>query len=239
MDPLTTAAASGMRSRMEALDILANNIANTSVPGFKMDRELNNSYRSSEASDDTTTQPVVQKNWTDFAQGALGTTGNDLNLALEGAGFLVANSPAGTLYTRAGLLKLSKDGDLVTLEGYTVQGQDGKPIKLDLLQPIEIDPAGVVSQGGEEVSRLAVVTFKDSGALARRGSTYFSSQASSPPEPATALVRQGQLEAANGQPSENAVRLIGVLRQFESLQKALSVGQDMNRRALDDVAKVA
>ncbi|HME11109.1 MAG TPA: flagellar hook basal-body protein [Bryobacteraceae bacterium] len=236
MDPLTTAAASGMRSRMEALDVLANNIANTSVPGFKIDRELYNVYHSSEAFEDTD-QPVIQKNWTDFAQGFLGTTGSPLNLALEGAGFFVANSPSGKLYTRTGALKISKENELVTAEGYTVQGQDGKPIQLDPLQPIEIDVQGVVRQSGTDVGQLAVVAFKEPGILSKRGSTYFSSQAA--PEPSSAAVRQGQLEGANGEPAESAVRLVSVMREFESLKKALSVGLDMNRRAIEDVAKVS
>jgi len=239
MDPLTTAAASGMRSRMEALDMLANNIANTSVPGFKMDRELYDLYRASEASEDTTNQPLLQKNWTDFSQGILGATGSPLNLALEGAGFFVASSPSGSLYTRKGTLKVSTTGELVTPEGYPLQGQDGKPIIADPLLPIDIDPDGAVRQGGEEVGRLAVVSFKDPGALAKRGSTYFSSQASVVPESSNALVRQGQLEGANGEPAENAVRLVSVMRQFESLKKALSVGLEMNRRAIEDVAKVS
>lgn len=238
MDPLTTAAASGMRTRMEALDMLANNIANTSVPGFKMDRELYDLYRSPSASEDATGQPVVRKNWTDFSQGILSTTGNPLNLALEGAGFLVANSPSGSLFTRKGTLKISTNGELVTPEGYSLQGQDGNTIAVDPLQPIDVDPQGVVHQAGEEVGRLSIVSFEDLGSLAKRGSTYFSSQATVVPQSCSALIGQGQLEGANGEPAENAVRLISVMRQFEALKKALSVGLDMNRRAIEDVAKV-
>jgi flagellar basal-body rod protein FlgF len=238
MDPLTTTAASGMRSRMEALDMLANNIANTSVPGFKMDRELYDLYRS-ETDGGSTDQPVIQKNWIDFSQGILGVTGSPLDLALEGSGFFVASSPAGPLYTRRGALKLSTEGQLITGEGYAIQGQDGKPIKLDPAQAIDIDPEGVVHQSGAEVARLAIISFKDSSVLAKRGSTYFSSQEPASPEPSSALVRQGQLEGANSDPAANAVRLISVMRQFESLKKALSLGLDMNRRAIEDVAKVS
>jgi len=219
--------------------MLANNIANTSVAGFKMDRELYGLYCAPEASEDTTNQPLLQKNWTDFSQGLLGATGSPLNLALEGAGFFVASSPSGSLYTRKGALKLSTTGELSTAEGYAIQGQDGKPIVVDPLQPIDVDPEGVVRQGGEEVGRLALVSFKDFGSLAKRGSTYFSSQMSAVTESSSALVRQGQLEGSNGEPAENAVRLVSVMRQFESLKKALSVGLDMNRRAIEDVTKVS
>jgi flagellar basal-body rod protein FlgF len=240
MDPLTTAAASGMRSRMEALDMLANNIANTSVPGFKMDRELYDLYRSSEtAAEDTTDQPLIQKNWTDFSQGTISPTGSPLDLALEGSGFFVASSPAGPLYTRRGALKLSTEGQLTTSEGYALQGQDGGAIKLDSTLAIDIDPEGAIHQGGEEVGRLALVSFKDNTALTKRGSTYFSVRDPATNELSSARVRQGQLESANSDPAANAVRLISVMRQFESLKKALSVGLDMNRRAIEDVAKVS
>jgi flagellar basal body rod protein FlgG len=223
---------------MEALDLLSNNIANTSVSGFKMDRELYDLYRS-EASDDVIEQPVIQKNWIDFSQGLLGATGSPLDLGLEGAGFFVATSPSGPLYTRRGAFKVSTDGELTTEEGYTVQGLDGKPIQLDTTKPIDIDIAGVLRQGGDEVGRLAIVSFKDSRALAKRGSTYFSSTKTATAEQSGALVRQGRLEAANSDPAESAVRLISVMRQFEGLKKALSVGLDMNRRAIEDVAKVS
>jgi flagellar basal-body rod protein FlgF len=224
---------------MEALDMLANNIANTSVAGFKIDRELYDLYRSSDASEEGTNLPVIQRNWIDFSQGVLDSTGSSLDLALEGAGFFVTRSPSGPLYTRTGQLKLSTEGELITQEGYAIQGQDGKSIKVDSAQAIDIDTEGVVHQSGEEVGRLAVVSFKDSSVLAKRGSTYFSSQASATAEPSNALVRQGRLEQANGEPGVNAVRLISVMRQFESLKKALSVGLDMNRRAIEDVAKVS
>ncbi len=223
---------------MEALDVLANNIANTSVAGFKIDRELYNVYQSPEALEDID-QPEMQKNWTDFAQGILAATGSPLDLALEGAGFFVAQSPSGPLYTRTGALKISKEGELVTREGYPIQGQDGKPIKLDPLQPVEISAQGVVRQGGTDLGQVAVVSFKQPGILSKRGSTYFSSQANVMPESSDAVVRQGQLEGANGEPAESAVRLVSVMRQFESLKKALSVGLDMNRRAIEDVAKVS
>lgn len=186
---------------MEALDVLANNIANTSVAGFKIDRELYNVYQSPEALEDID-QPEMQKNWTDFAQGILAATGSPLDLALEGAGFFVADSPSGPLYTRTGTLKISKEGELVTREGYPIQGQDGKPIKLDPLQPVEISAQGVVRQGGTDLGQVAVVSFKQPGILSKRGSTYFSSQANVMPESSDAVVRQGQLEGANGEPAK-------------------------------------
>ncbi len=245
MDFLTSAAASGIRARMESLDMLANNIANASSPGFKSDREFFGLYLSAEANDSpagTTPAvlPVIERRWTDFAQGSITPTGNPLDLALNGKGFFVANAPSGPLFTRDGSFRISKQGELETLDGYTVQAQNGKPIQLDNSKPVDISPVGMVRQGGQDISQISIVDFEDPAALAKRGNNYFRSDISSV-QPAAATkteIQQGRLEAANSQPAESAVRLVNVMRQFESLQKAMSIGNEMNRQAVQEVAKV-
>jgi flagellar basal-body rod protein FlgF len=243
MDPLTSTAASGIRARIESLDMLANNIANASAPGFKADREFFSLYQSSEAADspegtNPAVLPVIERQWTDFAQGSLTPTGNPLDLALNGQGFFVANSASGRIFTRNGSFRLSPAGQLETLDGHAIQGQDGKPIVLDSSKRVEIGPDGVVRQDGQDLSRIAVVDFKDSSALVKRGNSYFQADLSTmAPAPQTE-VQQGKLEAANSQPAESAVRLVNIMRQFESLQKAMAIGAEMNRRAVEEVAKV-
>jgi len=245
MDPLTSAAASGMRSRIESLDMLANNIANSSAPGYKADREFYNVYMSPEAADSPegtspATLPVIERQWTDFAQGVLTPTSNSLDLALSGKGFFVASSPSGQIYTRNGSFRLSSQGQLETSDGHAVLDTNGKPIVLDSSTPIDISPDGMVNQDGQQIAQINVVDFKDPSALAKRGSNYFSADLSTiAPSPASETeVVQGQLEAANSQPAESAVRLVNIMRQFESLQKAMTIGNDMNRRAVEQVAKV-
>ena len=178
MDPLTSAAASGMRSRIESLDMLANNIANASAPGFKADREFYNLYMSPEAADspDGTTPatlPVIERQWTDFAQGVLTPTSNSLDLALNGKGFFVANSSSGHIFTRNGSFRLSSQGELETSDGHAVLDTNGKPIVVDNSRPIDIGPDGMVSQDGQQIAQVNVVDFKDPSALVKRGSNYF------------------------------------------------------------------
>jgi flagellar basal-body rod protein FlgG len=246
MDPLTSAAASGIRARIESLDMLANNIANASSPGFKTDRESFGLYFSAETTDSPagttpTVLPVTERQYTDFAQGSITPTGNQTDLALNGKGFFVANGPAGSIYTRDGNLQISKQGQLATLDGYAIQGQDGKPIQLDSSKNVEIGPDGVVRQDGQDISQISVVDFPDSSALSKLGNNYFRIDVSTiQPAPATsAQIQQGKLEAANSQPAESAVRLVSVMRQFESLQKALAIGNEMNREVVTDVAKIS
>src|SRR3982750_2152714 len=107
MDPITTSVAGGLRARFEALDMLANNIANASTSGFKKDGEFYSIYQQAEENLDAEDgahliQPLIQKNWTDFAQGTLQETGNSLDFALSGKGWFAANGPNGPLYTRNG-----------------------------------------------------------------------------------------------------------------------------------------
>lgn len=246
MDSLTAAAAaSGMRSRMEALDLLANNIANGSAPGFKADREFYAQYLSAEAAGSPegappTTLPVVQRNWTDFSQGMLVPTGSPLDVAISGKGFFVAASPTGNVFTRAGGFRLSPQGELQTQEGYPIQDSNGKTIRVDASKPVEIAPDGMVRQDGQDLVRIAVVDFQDPSVLSKRGQAYFSSDPSGGlPLAASGQLQQGRLESANTQPAENGVRLVGVMRQFEMLQRAMSIGTEMNKRALDEVARIS
>src|ERR1700704_809729 len=118
-DQLTAPASSGMRSRIESLDLLANNISNASTSGYKSDREFYGLYVAADA-ETQTTLPNIERNWTDFSQGIVKETGNSLDVALAGRGFLTADSPTGTLYTRNGSLRLSPKGVLETADAYPV-----------------------------------------------------------------------------------------------------------------------
>ncbi len=241
MDPLSISAASGMRSRMEALDLLANNIANASTTGFKADREFYNLYVAPEAMGGAETLPVVERHWTDFSQGVTAPTGNPLDVALAGKGFFAVDGKSGPLYTRNGNFTITATGTLQTQEGYAVRGEDGKPIKADPTKAISISTDGTVQQDGQTLGRLAVVDIPQQQDLQKLGSTYFQmNDVKAMVKAATGTqVQQGRLEGANGAPAEHAVRLVSVMRQFEMLQRALSIGADMNKKAIDEVARVS
>jgi flagellar basal-body rod protein FlgF len=238
MDSTIAIAASGMRARMESLDMLANNIANASTGGYKADREFYSLYLAPEAadSDSPATMPVIERHWTDMSQGVLRVTGNPLDVALAGQGYLAVNGPAGTLYTRNGSLQLAADGRLVTAEGYAVRTTAGAELTLDATRPVEISTAGEVRQDGNVVGQIAVVDF--AGQLPKEGNNYFAAPAALTPQVSTAVLQQGKLETSNTGSAEAAVRLVSVMRQFEMLQKAVGMANDMSRKAVEEVAKV-
>jgi flagellar basal-body rod protein FlgF len=244
MDNLTAVAASGMRSRMQALEVLSNNLANSSSRGYKSDREIFTLYSSPEATDPRFTAgqqaPWLRDSWTDFSQGTLEPTGNPLDVALSGNGFLTMRGPSGNLYTRNGGLHLSASGDLMGPEDRIALDKQNKPIRLDPSQAVTITSTGEIKQQGSTVAQLAVVEFPNPATLAKIGQSYF--QATTATQAPTAAketeVKQGVSESSNAVPSDAAVRLVSVMRQFEMLQKTISVGTEMNRRAMEEVAKV-
>jgi len=243
MDPLLTAAAAGMRARLEALDLAANNIANAGTAGFKLDRESYNLYVAPEAADpespEPSTLPVVERNWTDFSQGNLVATGNPLDLAISGRGFFAVKGPGGTLYTRDGSFRLSAAGVVTTAEGYTLQAAGGGTIQLQSNLPFEITPDGTVKQAGTDAGRVSVVDFDRPQGLAKFGRNYFQipEGGAAPKAAAAAGIEQGKVESSNVAAPESAVRLIGLMRQFEMLQKAIAMDGEMGKQAIEQVAR--
>ena len=234
MDPLLISAASGMKARMESLDMLANNIANTGTAGFKADREFYGLFEQE--------LPVIERQWTDFSQGMVTPTGNPLNLALSGQGYFALNSPTGVVYTRNGNFQASKSNQLATPDGYTLRNalDQGRPIKIDPAQSIDITKDGVVRQGGQEIGQIEVSQIGSAPeAVSKLGSSYFAllDNTGAAAKPADTEVLQGQLEQSNVPVAEGAVRLVNVMRQFEMLQKAMTLGAEMDKQAIQEVAK--
>ena len=234
---------------MEALDILSNNLANSNTGGYKGDREFYSLYQGEQTQavngKQATTLPVIQKAWTDFQQGMLTPTDNPLDLALSGKGFFAVDGPSGPLYTRNGAFKLSTKGLLTTMDGYPVRGvappnQPAKKIQTVSQDPIQITPDGTVLQDGQNLGQLQLADFADAGVLDKVGNSYY--RVTDPKvkvNPAKdATVNQGKVENSNVAPAESAVRLVDLMRQYEMLQKAVSVSAEMNKQAIDQVARV-
>jgi len=227
-------AASGMQARMDSLDMLANNVANSSTSGFKADREFYNLYQEQ--------LPVVETRWTDFSQGTLTLTSNPLNLALSGPGFFALTGPNGVVYTRGGEFQISKTNQLVSSSGYPLRNvlNQGQPIVVDPAQPFTIEKDGTIAQGGQTVGQIEIDQIAPAaGAISKLGNTYFAvSDPAAIPEPArSAEVQQGYLEQSNVAVADSAVRLVSVMRQFDMLQKAMNIGAQMDHAAIQDVAK--
>lgn len=224
--------------------MLANNLANATTSGYKADREFYSLFVGADASlsaQDPLSEksPVIEKQWTDFSQGLLETTGSPTDLAFSGTGFLTVKGPDRNLYIRGGSFQISATGLLTTKEGYPLLDIQGKPVTL---QPgaFNVTRNGSVQQNGAELARLAVGQFPDPMTLTKQGGTYFRTvdEKAKPAPGGPFELHQGKLESANVGQAESAVRLVGIMRQFEMLQKAVSISTDMNRKAIEEVARV-
>ena len=248
MDQVTITAASGMRARLESLELLANNISNVSTAGYKADREFYSLFQAadavgaqSETGSGAAVLPVIESNWIDFSQSTLTATGNPLDLALDGQGLFGVQGPGGTLYTRGGPFRLSRQGILETREGYPVRTVEGPPIRVpNTSQPVEIGADGIVRQEGQALGTIEVINTPPAGQIAKQGGNYFRlvTPNPAPGRASQSMVQQGKIEASNVGAAEAAVRLVSVMRQFEMLQRAISLGGEMNRRAVEEVARV-
>jgi len=234
MDQLLINAASGMKARMDSLDMLANNMANSGTVGFKTDREFYNLYEQS--------LPTVERQYTDYSQGQLLLTGNPLNVALNGRGFLAVNGPTGTVYTRAGTLQISTSNQLETSDGYTLRNilDNGKPINVNPTQTLTIAKDGTVMQAGQTVGQIEIAQpDSPSDTMKKLGNTYFAMNDpnANVPDATSTEILQGQLEQSNVPVGDAAVKLVSVMRQFEMMQKAITLGTEMNKQAIIEVAK--
>ena len=249
MDPITIAAASGMRARLESLDLVANNLSNLSTPGFKADRErfslyLSEGTRVAQEGGGGVVQPflpVVESRWSDRSQGELRATGNMNDVALSGRGFLQANGPEGPLFTRNGKFEVTATGKLVTPEGLEFASESGKPFQLDSTLPVTVDADGTIRQQGIECGQLKVVDWSAETPSSKRPAGYFQLAAGAIGElqHSNAQLRQGYQEQSNLNPAEASVRLVEIMRQFEALHKAAQIGADMKRYLVEEVAKVS
>jgi len=243
MDGISTSAASGMRARMESLEMLANNLANVETGGFKADREFFSIYTGDDASSDPQTGdiptlPLVEAHWTDLSQGNLINTTNPLDFAIDGAGLFAVQTQGGVRYTRNGNFRIGTGGVLTAADGSPVRAQGGGAIQLDPGLPVEVLPDGTVQQSGQPVGQLEVSSF-DRGSMDKIGANYFAPLDGVAAKQATGAVLQGKLEQSNVGAAESSVRLVAIMRQFEMLQKAMNIGNELNRKAIEEVAKVA
>jgi flagellar basal-body rod protein FlgF len=160
--------------------------------------------------------------WHDMSQGAVERTGNPLDVAVDGTGFLVVQTPRGDRYTRNGSMQISQTGQLVTSEGYPVLG-DGGPITLPPYSKLDIGSDGSIAlvplgQGATTVSTAGTIKLvnPDPAGLERGPDGLMRMKDGSTPDAdSNVKLASGALEASNVNPSISLVRMIELSRQFE------------------------
>lgn len=241
MDAGIFSAVSGSMAAQTRLDALANNLANASTAGFKAERVLQRAERAGEIAPPPTAvpTPVTREHVvTDFTQGAINQSGNPLDVALAGDGFLVVKTDRGERLTRNGSFTIDSAGYLATGDGSRVQGTSGD-ISISG-SPVVIAADGSITVDGQRSGQLRVVTVEDQNALLRESGTRFAPGAQAPADapPGSVRIIQGAVEGANLSPVEGLVSLIETVRGFETYMRAAERLDQVTGKAIAEVGRV-
>ena len=250
-------AASGMYAQKLNVDNITNNLANVNTTGFKKSKMefqdvLYQVVRMAGATSQEGAEiPVgleigygarAVASQRIFSQGDLTQTYNTLDIAIDGAGFIQVDLPDGNqAYTRDGALKLSRDGEIVTSEGYLLSTAIAIPAEAEEVY-IGVDGTVSVKNAGEpeavDIGQIALVNFVNPAGLQAIGrNLYIQSTASGDPiegvagEDGLGQIRQGFLELSNVETVEEMVNLIVAQRAYELNSRAIQTAEDMSQIA--------
>ena len=244
-------AASALNAMDRWQETIAENLAASSVPGFKkqefsfaaVQAGLRPVPASAASGASRSVLMTAGDASTNFQPGEFRMTGVKTDLAVDGKGFFEVQLPNGsTAFTRDGEFHLNAQGQLVTKEGYTVLG-DGGPIQLDLNNHAElsISATGEVSQGADLKGRIRLTEFGTPKLLTRLSGGYFTADnpnAGATPSTASTL-RQGALEAANTSVVMEMANLMTAMRTFEANQRMAQIHDDRIARAINELGNIS
>jgi len=247
-------AATGMNAQQTNLEVIANNIANINTTGYKRARaeftdllyqvdrmqgvpnRANASIVPEGVSIGLGVKTAAVRNL--HIQGSLISTGNKFDLALTGNGwFQIEGADGETLYTRSGAFNTNATGQLVTLDGFTVQPDITVPA--DAVE-IVVNKSGQVfarldgQTDLQELGQLTLGTFANEAGLAPLGDNLYQETAASGPanvgvpgDPGYATIEQGYLEASNVDPVKEITELIAAQRAYEMNSKVIQAADEM------------
>ncbi|MEG8044765.1 flagellar hook-basal body complex protein [Sphingomonas aerolata] len=232
------------------LDVAANNIANMNTTGFRRERPV---FREYVARDETpAARTIAQARTTsyvldygamhDTVAGGFQSTGNPLDLMIDGPGYLAVEAPGGgTAYTRAGFIKINQDGELTTAGGLRLRGEGGAPIAVPIeqLDTLSIGPDGTVTAKDGPLGRIAVTVFDDERGVSPRGDGLMAATGGRELAAAETRFKTGGVEGSNVEAIVETTSMVDILRAYQSSMKMSQDIEDMRRRAIDRLGRIS
>lgn len=245
MDSGLYAACTALMARTDALDTIANNLANSSTGGYRARHTTFSSvlagsgqHLGSMLNTATNSYGLLGGSRLDMQAGSLEHTGNDLDAGIDGPGFFVVQTARGVAYTRSGSFQVSTNGQIVTATGDAVLGEGG-PITLPRGAAVTISSDGTLSANGTIAGKLKVVQFSATADPQSLGGSYYTAPPKDVVASPTSQVRQGVLEGSNVNPIAGVIELINAQRATEGMRHALSmIDSDMDKTAAQDLPRV-
>ena len=258
-------AVSGALKQEKKMNVIANNLANVNTSSFKKDQiafesllpPFNNKNRLTFDGSRNQLLPPDQSNLnvayvgvaahaTDLSQGELEPTNNNYDVALDGKGFFIVNTPDGVAYTRKGSFHLDSNKKLVDLNGNPVQsGQGGGDIVIQGQGgKITIDQKGIISigkgLGNIRVGKIGVVDFVNGEKMVKIGDGIFKpvNEDVTGNEPQETRVLQGFVEQSNVKSVDEMTKMIETVRAFETYQKVIQTIDSVDERAVNSLGRI-
>lgn len=233
------------------MDVVANNVANVNTNGYKADKSLFEEYLKTGAHEDNfigrdraVSYVLDSGTYKDFSQGPTEPTKNPLDVAIDGGGFLVVQTPAGERYTRNGSLQINNQGQLVTAAGDPVLGNAGPIVFQQTDHDVSIAADGnvTVQEGTSRTDavrgKLRIVRFADAQNLQKEGSNLYSAAAGAAQPDTSSKLQQGFIEKSNVNSVTEMSRLIEVTRTYTQIANLLQQQSDLHKSAIEKLADV-
>ncbi len=239
-------AASGLKTSANNIDVVGNNITNSSTFGFKKDGVVNGSfdqYMTYKIGNDPiediggmTYGVTLEDVYTQYEQGAFKQTGNALDFAIEGNGFFTVQTADGQKkLTRNGQFFLDQNGYLTDAAGNMVLDNAG-PIKVGNCD-ISVSQTGEIFADGESVGQLLITCPADLSTLVKQEGTLFSYNGGQ----TTAfqgIIRQGVLESSNVDITDEMTELMAYSRSYQSCSQIIKMIDQITEKAVNEIARL-
>jgi flagellar basal-body rod protein FlgF len=237
MQNTTTIALSRLTAQQRAMDVTAANIANASTPGYRGGRTLFSDWLVRTPGGDKIAFTQDRATYRDTAQGPLSHTGNVLDIALLGPGYLTVATPAGPRLSRGGHFELNAQGGIIDGTGNALLDTKGSPLRITTADTqITIAGDGTVSSENGRIGRIGVVKPDDEMRLRSEGGRLFF--ADGPTQPVTnPKLSQGVIENSNIQPALELTRMMNALREFQFASELIQSESERQQGAIDKLTQ--
>ncbi|PZP83330.1 MAG: flagellar basal-body rod protein FlgF [Azospirillum brasilense] len=215
------------------MEVTANNIANVDTPGYQGEKLLFSDFLVKDVQNTdrrNTAYALDPMTYRDTSSGRMKTTGNTFDVAISGDAYFQVQSPLGVRYTRSGNFQVDAEGNLVTVEGYPVLGNDGGTITLPQnAVNVDINGSGQITVDGQDAGQIGMVEFANPQGMTRLGNNFYTA-AETPIPSETARMAQGVLESSNVTAVTEMVRVMNVSRSVGNTAKFIETMYDLERR---------
>ncbi len=228
------------------MDVVANNLANMSTHGYKSGQMMFVEHLTKSKGGDSLLTPKLAyvrdiATMTDVKPGPVETTGNPLDIAIQGEGYFVVQTPEGERFTRNGRLQLDNTGQLVNQLGQAVMADGGAPL---IFAPedteIVISSDGTVSTNNGELGKLRIVRFDNDQVLERTSGAQFTTTEDNPAQDVESpSVLQGAVEGSNVEPILEMANMIQVHRAYDSVKSFIDREDERQRSMIKELGSTS